>query len=280
MASMSKMVQSSESELSKTVQKMLLDQRNNLVSQAELDKYLLPVWFESTAGVDALPIDLTAMPLKSVLQVHHMPDIGIHVRNIVMRQKPVDTLGKLIQFSMPYIKHNRLSFPAYTEDVRTWTPAAIQITLGMLLGLFSEKLRKPTWSNRVRIVGTFYTLLVHGTYADLYLFCVENLSLLRLAVIEYYCTFVSKNLPAEMEVQSLQFGGYSGNTMRQIILIVNQFRQDNLQDDAIDWAQLNCKAQQSIEKCNRCCKNKYKLAKNVVATVQHARESILQSLCP
>ena len=74
----------------------------------------------------------------------------------------------------------------------------------MLLGIFSEQMRKPTWDIRVRIYGMFYTLLTYESNADLYMFGVDNLALLRLAVIEYYCLFVSKYMPAELNTQAPQ----------------------------------------------------------------------------
>lgn len=267
-----------DSPLYAKVRDMLTEQRNGTVAQIEIDKYLLATWFEWTGQATHPRIDLLNLPQKCILTHEHMPDIGSHVRNIVMRKTPSDTFGKLIQFSMPYIKHNRLSFPAYTEDVKTWTTAALQITLGMLLGLFSEKLRKPTWDIRVRIYGTLYTLLTHGNHMDLYLFCVDNLSLLRLAVIEYYCFFVTKNMPAEMLVQSVQLEGANHSTLRHIVMIVNQFRQENLQQDKMEWQTLNAKAQQSIEKCNRCCKNKYKLDKHASSTSVFDEDIILKSM--
>ena len=122
-----------DSELHAKLTEMLSEQRNGTRGQAEIDRYLLATWLEWTDQSTHGRIDLTRLPGSCILGNGHMPDIGAHVRNIVMRKSPSDTFGKLIQFSMPYIKHNRLSFPAYTEDVHNWTASAIQLTLGMFL---------------------------------------------------------------------------------------------------------------------------------------------------
>lgn len=263
--------------LHKRVQELLQNQRNALIPQTTLDSYLLATWLEWCGEHADEMIDLTKMPTDTVFQFKHLPDIGIHVRNIVLKKPPSNTLGRLIQFSMPYIKHNRLSFPAFTTDVVWWVPCTIQITLATLLGICCEKSRKPTWTNRVLIFGCIYTLLSRGNVADMYLFCVNNLSLVRLSMIEYYCMFVSRYLPVEMELQGSQLGPNS-STLRQILLIVNQFRQDNLQQAELDWKVLNVKAQLSIEKCNRCCKNKYKLVKKTTDISQFSNADIKEAL--
>ena len=51
--------------------------------------------------------------LRDTFQVSHLVDIGTHVRHMLMGLTPCNQLGVLLQYSMPYIKHNRLSFPMY-----------------------------------------------------------------------------------------------------------------------------------------------------------------------
>ena len=114
----------------------------------------------------------------------------------------------------------------------------------------------------------FMRLLSYGSPLDMHVFCKEHVSLLRLALVEYYIHFVSANLPVEARLQHRLFGVDVDvhSVFRQIQVIVDNFRQMLFQSEDFTWDCVVARAQIAVEKCNRSCKGaKHELAKTALA---------------
>ena len=102
-----------------------------------------------------------------------------------------------LRYSMPYIKHNRLTFFAFKHAKVETLQNVLRLQLATCLGLHSENNKKPTWRIRVQLVTMFTKLLACGTPMDMNLFCCAHIPLLRVSLIEHDVHFVETNMPVE-----------------------------------------------------------------------------------
>lgn len=201
--------------------------------------------------------DLVSSP-ASTFQATHLPDIGKQVRSMLMKgmDRSCDQLLELFRYSMPYIKHNRLTFFPF-ETVRLKTlQAVLRIQLATCLGLYSDSSKKPVWRVRVRLVAMFCNILANGTAMDMYIFCNSHIALMRLSLMEYYIYFVTTNMPVEARLQHKLFGSETNvpAVFRQMCTIFDAFRQAQFQGEDLDWPNIHQRSQSAVEKCNRSCK--------------------------
>lgn len=240
------------------------------IPQIVLDRYILPciLIMSNHPIIQICHWEVFITSYENTFQVKHLVDIAKYVRGMLMGLTPCDQLGLLLQYSMPYIKHNRLSFPSYDQTSYKMLTDIIRLTLAMCLGLFTNSTTKPVWQQRLNLVAMFHKLLLSGSPHDLYVFCIEHLPLIRLALVEYYVFFVETYLPVEFGLQHILFGAAMDvrSIFRQIRLICNSFRHGQFQttDVELNWQGIIARCQACVEKCNRTCKAKSKLScKNV-----------------
>ena len=144
---------------------------------------------------------------NNVFALHHLCDIGSNVRKLSLtRQLSDDIMSRIIQYSLPYVKHNRLNFPRYKDVDADTLRKLISILLAQLMGIYPHVTKHPVWQLRYRIYAYIHTLLLHGNQYDHYFFCVNNVNLLRIAVIEYFVYFVNNHMPAEHHMLPFLFG--------------------------------------------------------------------------
>ena len=199
---------------------------------------------------------------NNVFTLQHLCDIGCNVRKLSLsRQLSDDIMSRIIQYSLPYVKHNRLNFPRYKDIDADTLRKLISMLLAQLLGIYPHVTKHPVWQLRYRIFAYIHTLLLHGNQYDHYYFCVNNVNLLRIAVIEYFVYFVNTHMPAEHQMLPFLFGTHVNveSVFKQFLLNMDQFRATALQTDTLQWETLNQKAHVVIERCNRLCKGKPKL---------------------
>ena len=136
--------------------------------------------------------------------------------------------------------------------------------LATCLGMYHADDRRPIWTVRLHLFSIFHFLLSTGSHADMHKFCRDHVSLLRLAIVEYYLFFVTNNLPVEEQLQDILFGRRSSpcDILRQTKYIINNFRTQALQETDFCWTNINSLAQVAIEKCNRACKGKKRTSAN------------------
>lgn len=237
---------------------------DNTVSQ-ELDRYAL-VYFMSLVRspiLSRLAWTMFVCHDTHVVCPAMLPEIGHHVRRILLFESSKDLVFTILQYSMPFIKHNRLSFPALADVCYEGLHALLLIVLGMLTGVLHPRMKRPLWLLRVKLMAYLHTLLARGNAADLYAFCVENVSIVRVAMIEYFVYFVEHNMAIEMELLQATFGLTcpAKTIFFNFLTQIDGFKYACLQTETLDWQHINAEANMSIERCNRVCKGKTKTAR-------------------
>ena len=134
--------------------------KRNQDVQAELDRYVF-VWHMIKKKHPMLTeqnIDVFILKECDVFGVSHLPDLGRDIRSIFDSSKERTFVMNLIDYSMPYIKHNRLSLPPITQITHRELSGLMKIILGCLVGIYPHCNRRPTWEIRVRIFVKFHDL--------------------------------------------------------------------------------------------------------------------------
>ena len=264
---------------------MSADAASNRKTQQEIDRYLLLIGLYAVKSPVLDQID----PELLIVYTDHvsiMPtyDIGHIVRRIVMDAEVNDksAMFRIVQYCLPYIKHNRLTFPEYDLFTESELIALMQICHATCMGVYEHANRKPTWNNRMCSFWMHWRIMENGNPRDMYCYCKQHQSLLRLCIIEYFIYFVNNNMPAERVYMEKILGLSSGVDVifRQFLCVIDNFRQSALQSVEFDMNSINCKAQAAIEKCNRICKGKTKCLgrRTIVAPWPLDREVISASL--
>lgn len=229
--------------------------------QQQIDRYCLPLMFYHQQPKQSVrEAWRVLMPrIQDVFNSKHLYDMGTHIRALSANTSvSTNVFSRLIQYSLPYVKHNRLTFPKFEDVNALMLTHMIQIILACCLGVHQPHCKKPLWQLRFRIIMYMNTLLSFGSCADLYEFCSQNLNLLRISIIEYFVMHVKTNMPCEYQSMQFLFG-----TKTDIVYVFSQFKQNinsfrslHMQSQNLNWETLNIKAHSIIEKCNRICKGK------------------------
>lgn len=197
-----------------------------------------------------------------IVQPAHLPgrggvrDIGNIVRRMLLRCASKDILFRMYQYSMPFVKHNRLLFPPFehisVHDMHHMLGAVQDLTLGSHEGVA----KMPVWTTRRQLLRFFHNLLARGSAMDLYLFLSSHLYLLRLALIENFILFTNRFMPLEVSLMRwfIDPSYDHARVSRLVRYIVDNFRISALQED-LCFARLEAKAQTAIERCNRTCRS-------------------------
>lgn len=171
-----------------------------------------------------IPWSQLIAPADAVLSVNHLLDIGPEVRAFFQcRQyahgcptsscdcksvsndhgKGSKSRDRVMQYvlycSLPRIKHSRVQFPSHAS--RSDMIQLLQITFAMLLGIIPGSVMQPTW--RIHVLLTVYMLeLTSKTHKEMFAWCQQHFSIIRLAFLEYYFYFVSTYMPVEHKLQT------------------------------------------------------------------------------
>jgi len=230
--------------------------------QTEIDRYLLVLHmaFCRDPLLQQHPPALFVAHPDDVFGVRHLPDIGRYISHLIINQNQtaVDLMSKLIHYSIPYIKHNRMNFPAFVPEHASILPDIVNIMLASCLGLYPECSKQPLMPMRVKLVAWVHALKASGNALDLYAFCTANMCLLRIAMIEYFVFFILTHMPNETDMLTMVFGLHQNiaDIFKQFCIICDTFRHQCLQGHKLDIADINAKAHVAIDKCNRVCKGK------------------------
>ena len=205
-----------------------------------------------------LPWQSFVLCAQHVPGLRHMPDIGREIREMLLFLPTKSSIHRVLQYSMPYIKHNRLNFPAFADMSTQDLTHMIRVVMACCLGVLRANTKRPVFELRVRLYGFFHELLARGSSADHYSFCVANLCLLRVAMIEFFIIFMHKYMPAEKLVlcERFELNNTSDALFNSFCIIFDMFRQTALQVLELDFANINARAHIAIEKCNRVTKGK------------------------
>ena len=245
----------------------------------EIDRYWLALFLQSINSPLTKQIHwkFFVLKLSDVFSLDQLPDIGPCIRQLSLhRNISNNVMCRIIQYSLPYVKHNRLNFPRYVDVPHSELVNLIQITLAMLVSIYPHCTKQALWQLRFKFYVYIYQLLGQGNKYDQYTWCLNNINLIRIAMIEYFVYFVSTNMPAEYEILQTLFG-CSGNvevTFRQFLVNVEYFRTQNLQTTELNWENIHKKSHYIIERCNRLCKAKPKLVNNYMKSDNHTLDSV------
>lgn len=228
--------------------------------QRELDSYLYVVALLciKSSTLQHVPLELLRMPMTMTWLPTY--DLGAVIREIVIEPhvNAKSVMAKIVQYCMPYIKHNRLNFPDIQNLSHAQLLAMVQIMAATCLGAYTHVQRKCTWNIRVSLFWMFWNIMHTSNAHDMFIFCKTHMSLMRLCIIEYFIFFMREYMPTELGFMDIILGLSAGvqHVFKQFTIIIDSFRQMALQDSTIDFAIINNKAQICIDKCNRLCKGK------------------------
>lgn len=237
------------------LQTLLVLQKNGVDVQTQIDTQLI---------LSLLPLQLqsffvervTVLP-KFLLSVDLVLDIGFIIRDIMMHKQCNEVLFKLYQYTMPFIKHNRLNFPAMHLVSKPVLMHMLQLVMLTCLGLHSPQCKTPTLHIRTKLFRIFTALTTQGSLRDIYMFCCHHNYLLRLSFMEHFVQFSSLHMSQELGILRVsKICSYDHcKTKRLVQYITDQFRTNALQNESLSWDLVEQKAQVAIERCNRTCKS-------------------------
>ena len=196
------------------------------------------------------------LPESCLPDVNSLLDIGYIVRRLLLKWHSSNILYRLYQYSMPFIKHNRLNFPSLKNLHVILLKHMVMAMFFTCMGSHHAHTKTPVWQITRELYIFFNSLLTQGTAADLYIFCEKHVYLLRLALIEHFIAFTNKNMQIEVFLMPFFVDvTYQHNRVsKQLQYITDTFRQTTMQEQQLDWIFIESKAQQAIERCNRTCK--------------------------
>ncbi len=275
-----------ENEITRTIDDLHEKLNQGHLVQEEIDRYwlVLMMVYTQSSLLAQLPWQAFVLRHQDVFVQAHLPDIGQYIRMLTTKETHSHVMCRMIQYSLPYIKHNRLTFAKYDDVPDVVLIQLMQILLAMCLGLHHRSCKKPVWRLRFRIIAYMYTLMSTGSSYDWYLFCINNLNLIRIAIVEYFVYYVKQHMPCEFEMLRHLFGVHTNveNICAQFQININHFRSTHMQTDKLHWGILNEKAHVIIEKCNRICKGKPRMSqrrpKGAETMVKFQDETVKEAL--
>lgn len=250
--------------LAATIKALILAINHRTAPQADLDRYVFAYFCSCTKHhfLEACAWQQLVLAADDVFDVRCCVDIGYCVRNIILSNVEADVLTRVIQSSLPYLKHNRLNFPAFEACTSTGVQDITRIVFGCCLGIFDNDGKKPPWTTRVHLVVFMHELLSRGSKRDLYIFCTTHMALVRIAAIEYFIFFMEKNMPIELELMPLIFSvepTFASLHFVDLKQVCNNFRTVSFDTGQLNLAELNTKAMLMLERCNRICSHKIRI---------------------
>lgn len=236
--------------------------------QTDLDVLILTGIFEYKLGTKLSSIGFQ-IHKEHLLQQDSLKDIGVFIRRLLLRWPMQNVLFKLYQYSMPFIKHNRLNFPAIHNVSDEAMMHMLQVMQMTCLGLHKNASKQPTWKIRGKLYFFFQELTSRGSYADLHRFCQSHIYMLRVSLIENFITFLEENMPIEKSLlhQFIDVTYDHQRVSKMLYYVIDNFRQTSFQDEVLNWNLIEERAQQTIERCNRTCKSMPNFKKHRASSV-------------
>ena len=242
------------------VHKHLLKAHDDDRQYQTLDKYLVAFFLSATKHdiLQTLQWHHFVLADAHVFRPEHLVDIGRNIRQIIMADLHSETFTRLIFFSLPYLKHNRLTLPPLHETKYLDLQNCVRIIYASCLGMLQANSKKPPWSLRVQLHVFIHQLLLNGTHQDLHVFCKTHLAVLRISLIEYVIFFVRRNMHMENDIFEKMFRTQKNSALQfdEMLCLINNFRIQAYDKRFLDTVRLNEKAMLTLERCNRMCTSK------------------------
>jgi len=260
-----------DASLATKIKKLILAINHHTATQADLDRYVFAYVCSCTQHpfLETCTWKQLVLDAQDVFDMRRCVDIGYCIRDIILKNPEQDVVTKVIQSSLPYLKHNRLNFPAFNTCSYSGMQDITRIVFGCCLGMFDADGKKPPWSTRVYLIVCMHELLSRGSKRDLYVFCTTHMALVRIAAIECFISFLDKNMPIELEHMPRLFSLDSNvNSMHfsDLRQVCNNFRTVSFDGKELNLSELNTKATLMLERCNRICSHKIRSLSRPVDT--------------
>lgn len=231
-------------------------------NQKEIDRYILIFALNLIKSPLLRQIDCKLLVLKAIQveRLYVIPDIGASIRQLFYLQHNFrNGLFRIVQYSMPFLKHNRLTFPKITEFTTLEIYDMLRCMQTCLMAFIPTASKHATFDNKVKIFSMFHDILAEVDVQKILNFCACNIQILRVAIMEVFVYFIQHYMPVEHTMMNtvLPKDVNIENVMDQIQISVDTFRQTCLQNETLDWQVINSTAQLCNERCNRLCKGKY-----------------------
>jgi len=86
-------------------------------TQVEIDRYMMYIHLEARGSplLARLPWQCFVLRAEDVPGLKYMPDIGREIREMLLFMPTKPSMHRVLQYSMPYIKHNWLNLPALAD---------------------------------------------------------------------------------------------------------------------------------------------------------------------
>lgn len=224
-----------------------------------LDKYLIFIKLLLNQSPLLMKYDARMFTIRNVhnITTSTLIDIGSEIRELLFTQSTNNTFVRILEFSLPFGKHNRLHFPNQREFTKKNLQEIVRLMLASCLGLYETAARRPVWQWRLKILIFFWDFLHVANIDDLYSFCRQYILLLKLSVMEYFFYFLYTNMPLEYEYMMKNGNGKSDKIITSFCFHFDQFRHMcYAKKSEIDFEDMNEFAAQIIEKCSRLWKGK------------------------
>ena len=246
-----------DAQLLSTVQRLLCMSSTDDLVYRQLDRYIMAYFLSCTCDdiLQTLPWPHFVLLEHDVFSSEDLVDIGRNIRQIILGDIASDTFSRLIFFSLPYLKHNRLTLPPVSETKFVDLQSCVRILYASCLGMLQPHSKKPPWGIRVQLHVFTHQLLVNATHNDLYTFFRHHLPLLRISLIEYVIFFMRENMDIERLVFERIFSVHDRSALQfdEMLQLINNFRIQAYDGPVLDTVRINEKAMLMLERCNRMC---------------------------
>jgi hypothetical protein len=240
-----------------TVQHLLNAANADELVYRQLDRFILAYFLSCTgdAILETLPWYAFTLLEHDVFTSAHLVDIGRNIRQIILGDLAADSFSRLIFFSLPYLKHNRLTLPPVSETRFADLRSCLRILYASCLGMLQPRSKKPPWGIRVQLHVFTHQMLINATHKDLHTFFRHHLALLRISLIEYVIFFMREHMDIERRVFERMFSVHDRNALQfdEMLHLINNFRIQAYDGPVLDTVRLNEKAMLMLERCNRMC---------------------------
>ncbi|EKX49317.1 hypothetical protein GUITHDRAFT_104845 [Guillardia theta CCMP2712] len=223
-------------------------------AQVMIDRSLISCWIAKKFPdlYNRIPND--ARLLHPSITYHHstLPDIGRFIsQSLIQKDWKSNLILNVICNSIPCLKRNRVAFLAEELFVDPSTPVLVNIMHGLLLGLYPNTAKRPSFEQRVRCASELRSMMTRPLQEQAR-FIYSNLNLLKLSIMEYVwyaCnTFIVSEKEIICSVQGMQtFFDICPN-------VADAFRQETLQSGDWTWDRLDEVATVCVDRCVRTCK--------------------------
>ena len=247
-------------ELESSVSELLAGIKNQTIDCSSVDTYALSYFIALTSPslIARHGWKVFVVQKDDLMTCKSLPDIGSYIRSYLLGRPETHILFRMLHFSMPFVKHNRLSMPSLQESLWTEMYDVVMILIAFLLGIYNPSDKRPSWRMRVYLIGFCHRLLTKSSAADLHAFCNANIFMIRLAMTDYFMYFLTNNLPLELDALRKYKIASLGTINTQLRFIINAFKQEIFCKSVFDWNTNNTLALHCLERCNRSSKEKVK----------------------